>query len=216
MNRNQFLKYDLLEGAVCEGRYGLPVIPAVNEIPKKIIPFNQAMTFPVEERKDVWVHFFIDDYQFERIWNNPHRYAILLEQFAGIIQPTFSFFVNAPLCTQLINAYRNQLLAHYFTKRGINVIPVPGFGDESTFNWCFEILPQNSVLALSTISNKDERIWLEAYKEIKRRLTPTAILIYGAVPQELKDDKTIIHYANFYEILKERNKKDDERRKNTL
>ena len=61
--RNQFLRYDLLDGAVCEGRYGLPVIPAVNEIPKKIIPFNQAMTFPVEERKDVWVHFFIDDYQ---------------------------------------------------------------------------------------------------------------------------------------------------------
>lgn|SRR5574344_136850 len=206
MFRNQFLKLQLLNNSICEGRFGFPTIPATDVIPKRIIAFNKAITYPIEDRKNVYVHFFIDDYQFERIWNNPERYLLLLTQYAGIIQPTFSIYTNMPLCTQLINVYRNQTLASYYSNNGINVIPVPAFCKEESFDWCFEIIPHNSVIAMSTISNKDKELYSSAYCEIKRRLKPKAIIVYGPILNCMKEDKCIIHFQNFYEILQTKQK----------
>ena len=51
-----------------EGMYNIPSIEPTNIKPGKYIGFNYAMTADTQD--DTCVHFFIDDYQFERIWNH--------------------------------------------------------------------------------------------------------------------------------------------------
>ena len=49
----------------------MPIIKNDNYIPQDLIGFNYAKT---SKDKNVGVHFFIDDYQFERVWNAPEKY----------------------------------------------------------------------------------------------------------------------------------------------
>ena len=52
------------------GDYEMPVIGRCDMVPDRLIGFNYVKT---EKDTDCGVHFFIDDYQFERIWRNPRR-----------------------------------------------------------------------------------------------------------------------------------------------
>ena len=56
----------------CVGPYQIPVIQPVPAAEKvRWIPFNGARTDAL--RGAHGVHFFIDDYLFERCWNDPDR-----------------------------------------------------------------------------------------------------------------------------------------------
>lgn len=74
-------RHDLIAGAELVGQYGFPKLRPAQFIPRNLIPFNQAMT---ERRPDEkWVHFFVDDYQFERIWNTPGTTYAIRNQVTG-------------------------------------------------------------------------------------------------------------------------------------
>lgn len=51
------------------GKYGIPEIEPTTYNPCDFISFNYAKTCKQPEKKGV--HFFLDDYQFNRVWNNP-------------------------------------------------------------------------------------------------------------------------------------------------
>lgn len=61
----------MVEGAQFDGKYEFPFISDSGIIPEKLIPFDKAMA-----NKDYaqWVHFYIHDRDFERIWNRPNKY----------------------------------------------------------------------------------------------------------------------------------------------
>ena len=56
--------------------------------------FNFALTDKHPEGKGV--HFFIHDYQFERIWQRPVRYTEFLKKFSFCLTPTFSTYLDMP------------------------------------------------------------------------------------------------------------------------
>lgn len=79
----------------CAGPYQIPVIQPVPAAEKvRWIPFNSARTNAL--RGAHGVHFFIDDYLFERCWNDPDRYAKLLSEFRAVLSPDFSLFTDYP------------------------------------------------------------------------------------------------------------------------
>lgn len=47
------------------------------------ISFNQAKTAKDCENKVC--HFYVDDYQFDRLWANPDRYIDLLSRFKAVV-----------------------------------------------------------------------------------------------------------------------------------
>ena len=55
----------------------------------KLLPFNFAMS---NKDTDYFIHFFLQDYQFNRIWNNPSKYIEILKRYKGIIMPDFSLY----------------------------------------------------------------------------------------------------------------------------
>lgn len=73
----------------CEGLYDTPKLAPVHFDEKTDwISFNCART---DRRRDVHgVHFFVDDYIFERTWHDPRRYALLLSEFKAAMTPDFS------------------------------------------------------------------------------------------------------------------------------
>lgn len=71
------------------GVYDIPPLDPVTELPeiREWIGFNYVLSDKDPEGKAV--HFFLNDYQFERIWNQPDRYMEKLRQYVAVATPDF-------------------------------------------------------------------------------------------------------------------------------
>ena len=80
----------------------------------------------------------------------PQKYLEVVKKFKGIIAPDFSLYRDLPTPLNIYNCWRNKVLMAYYQSQGIDVIPNVSWSDETSFSWCFDGLPINSVLAVST------------------------------------------------------------------
>ena len=64
------------------GPDGMPLLAPTDIRPARLIGFNYAKSWN-EPKTGVGIHFFLDDYQFERIWNKPEEYTRLLASFGA-------------------------------------------------------------------------------------------------------------------------------------
>lgn len=173
------------------GEYDTPQIIGVDDVQvKEWIPFNYALT--CKEPQEKGVHFFLDDYQFERVWNNIDKYTEVLQRFKVVMSPDFSMFTVNPKALQIYQHFRKHFVGAYWQANGLTVIPTINWADEKSFEWCFDGEPANSVVAISTVgcmnSKANKEGFYKGYEEMKKRLYPKQILCYGTVPEELKDE----------------------------
>jgi len=89
---------ELVLGAKFSEVYEFPIVKATNFKPAKALSFNRAYK-PKECGQ--WLHFYIHDYHFERVWNNPQRYLDMFKRFDGVITPDFSVYRDMPLAMQV-------------------------------------------------------------------------------------------------------------------
>ena len=177
------------------GRYEIPQIAPEYEVPDTTwIGFNYVRG--CEDPEEHGVHFFLDDYQFQRVWAEPNRYTDRLAQFRAVLSPDFSPYANFPPAIQIYNHYRKHWLAAMWQTRGMTVIPTVTWSDSRSFDFCFTGEPICSVVALSSVSTQktDEykKWFLDGYEEMMRRLNPSHILWRGTVPPECESDRKII------------------------
>lgn len=130
------------------GFYQMPVIKACNYAPDDLIGFNYVKT-----AKDYTcgVHFFLDDYQFERIWNTPHEMIERLKPFQCCLTPDFSLYMDMPIAMKIWNVYRSRLIGQMMQDVGINVIPTLSWAEPDTFAFCFDGLEKGGAVAVSTV-----------------------------------------------------------------
>lgn len=128
------------------------------------------------------VHFFINDYKFDRIWNNPKKYISVLSRFDFVIQPDFSLYYDFPMALQIYNKYRNHWLFAYYSVYGIDMIPNISPSIPYCYDWSFLGYPEKSVVAFSDIGvirDKECRLLLQkSYDEMIKRLSPIQILYF--------------------------------------
>ena len=130
------------------------------------------------------MHFFLDDYQFERIWRQSERNIERLKNFDCVFTPDFSLYLDMPLAMKIWNVYRSRLIGQMMQDAGLEVIPTLQWADEETLKFCFDGLPQNGVYAVSTVGvMQDETarsIWTAGMNAAIEKLQPECILLYGA------------------------------------
>lgn len=144
--------------------------------------------------EDKILHFFLDDYQFERVWKEPNKYLPYLQRYKYVIAPDFSLYVDHPKAVQIFNHYRKHWCARYWQEHGVNVIPCICWSDKSSFEWCFDGTPKNSVVCISTIGGFgnhgcDKQAWLDGYHEMYRQLNPCHVILFGKEYKETKTEK---------------------------
>lgn len=174
------LEYGQFDG---EGKYDIPKLEPVTELPpiSEWIGFNYVLSDNDPTGKAV--HFFIDDYQFERIWASPQMYVDKLAQFDCILTPDFSLYMDMPMAMKIWNVYRSRLIGQIYQDRGLRVIPTVSWAEPETFTFCFDGIPSNSTISVSTIgvkrSKEATKIWTQGMDEAMKRLKPKNILVYG-------------------------------------
>ena len=184
------------------GEYGIPVLrPVQLDAHLTWIRFNHALREPQRERYGV--HFFIDDYLFQRAWHDPPRYALFLRSFPAVMTPDFSMFADYPRAVQIYNHWRKHQLGAYWQRVGMTVIPSIGWIGRDSYSWCFDGEPVGGTVAVSSVgtqkSKEGRRLFLDGYNEMMARLMPSKIIFFGDVPTECEGN--IEHHAPYYETF---------------
>ena len=198
--------YENLERRIFDGvgEYGIPQIePVTYEGGCDWIGFNYAKTCKEPEKKGV--HFFFDDYQFNRLWTDIDRYIPLLQRFRYVMSPDFSTYTDFPKTIQIYNHYRKHRVGAYLQEAGIQVIPTISWSTPDSFDWCFDGEPEGGTVAVSSVgvmnSKEETALFLAGYEEMVRRLHPETIIFYGSVPDECKGKN--VRVRAFMEKFKE-------------
>lgn len=142
--------------------------------------FNYALKETHPER--LGVHFFLHDYQFERVWNNPLRYAESLKRFKYVLSPDFSPYADLPKVLKAFNIYRNRWCARYWQEQGIIVIPTITWSDEESLQYVLVGIPKHSTIAISTMGEGRWANWKSLRSNWDRvidTLEPETVLLYG-------------------------------------
>lgn len=181
--------YDNLERRIFDGvgEYDIPEIsPVTYEGGCDWIGFNYAKSCKNPSEKGV--HFFLDDYQFCRLWTNIDRYIPMLQRFRYVMSPDFSTYTDFPKAMQIYNHYRKHWCAAYMQEAGIQVIPTISWSTSDSYGWCFDGDPECAAVAVSSVdcmnSKEKKALFLAGYEEMVRRLQPETIIFYGSVPEE--------------------------------
>ena len=180
------------------GKYNIPEIKPVTELfVKDWIGFNYVATTK-KHRETTGVQFFIDDYQFERIWNYPNRFGKLTTEFGAILTPDFSQYLDFPKAVQIFNHYRKHWCGAYWQHLGATVVPTIRWGDKESYDWCFDGEPEGGIVAVSNVGlmrDKDDRKrFMDGYNEMLVRLQPKEVLLFGHI---FDDYKGPVHYIKY-------------------
>lgn len=163
------------------GFYQMPIIRKCRSCPSKLIGFNYMLT--TEPEKGTGVHFYVDDYQFERVWNDPEMYCEKLAAFDYVLTPDFSLYLDMPMAMKIWNVYRSRLIGQICQDLGAKVIPTLSWAEEATFQFCFDGIEPGGVVSVSTIGVKQDeeatKVWTRGMDEAIKRLAPSCVLVYG-------------------------------------
>lgn len=182
----QTRNYENLQKAMYDGvgPYGIPQIQPTQLTADNWISFNYAKG--CDEPEIHGVHFFVDDYQFLRLWTNPDAYLGMLGRFQAVCTPDFSTYTDFPKAVQIFNHYRKHWCGAYWQEHGVHVIPTISWSDEDSFDWCFDGEPEGGVVAVSSVGTQNDprcrHLFEVGFDEMVRRLSPSQIIMYGEIP----------------------------------
>ena len=188
-----------------KGKLQIPIIPRFQE---KLDDFDDLLLIGFDKTHledqnylDRMVHFFLYDYRFERVWKSPDSDIEKLSRYRAVLSPDFSMYLEMAPVVQLYNVFRNRWCGAYWASKGIRVIPTVNWGNESTFDFCFEEIEKGSVVAVSTYmasehdNRGDQKEWFMAgYNEMLRRIEPEKIICYNTPFPEMQGDIVYVDY----------------------
>lgn len=169
------------------GKFKFPQLRQTNYVPDaEVLPFNYLHS---TNPRDFWYHCFVDDAQFSRIYRNPWKYIGWIKKTRGFIGTDFSMYRNDDEDNLIENCRINRSIGYALQKENVPFIPTAGFAGESTWEWCFDGLPTNSTVAVTTnCLNRDpeaHRLFVGGINALIEQISPTTIVVCGRCPDWL-------------------------------
>ena len=168
----------------------------LSENPKRIITWEEAKIIYKKEyaknhefKIDAFVCFYIDDHKFDgvrsSIWLFPGKALKILKHFTGIITPDFSTYQDFPYPIKIYNTYRMRTFGYWIGCQGLEVINNCRWGTKETYDYCYDSIPENSIVAIGTVGGSPRKLldrerFEQGFFEMINRLHPHTIIVYGS------------------------------------
>lgn len=186
-----------------ESFYGMPIMEPTQTVGDQMLRFMDWKE--VSDPENYIAHFYYDDYKFISAWREPDKYIERLKKFKAVVSPDFSLYTDFPRALQILSCYRRQWCGAFWQSQGIDVIPDVVWGDEKSFEYCFDGIPKGGTVAVSTVGVKNDKQWNDkesdmfraGYNEMLKKLEPTTILFYGSMIEGCEGN--IIRIPSYYE-----------------
>jgi hypothetical protein len=178
------------------GSFDMPFVysQVIDLIEFSLIGFDKTRHFEFSNsRRAKTVHFFLDDYKFDEVWNKPERQTNRLLRYRQVLSPDFSIYTDMPKPLQIYNIFRNRWCASVWQAAKMVVIPTISWGAEDTFEFAFDGVETGSVVAVSTVgTNRNHDAFMLGFARMCQRIEPRAVVVYGTKHQGMEDLANLI------------------------
>lgn len=186
------------------GRWGIPMLDPVDFEPTCLAAWHDPGGRATAADTGGALHFFLDDYRFERVWTRPTAVLERLESVGAALTPDFSLWRDTPLAVQLWQIYRSRWCGAWWQYNGITTIPTATWAGPDSYEFAFEGLPQGSVLAISPVGVRDQEsrdLFRSGLAELLRQTQPSRLLVYGHLPDDCAalDLPAVREYPTFWQ-----------------
>lgn len=205
--KRRFALGRFLEGGRPSGTWGiLKLNPCKTDAPPDVVlPFHKAVTLWRRGRRQLVhavVHFFEEDYFFERLWNNPVRYLDMLRHFKYVIMPDFSMRMLDRPIDQVKNLDRSHLIGHWLQHNGVNVVPSGCWCGGASYSWCFSGLPDKGTIAISMTgcmgNDMEKSAFISGLKAFFEHTHPDVVWLFGYNHNQEMEDIISSHCKYFF------------------
>lgn len=190
-----------------DNHFGIPDLKPtpLAALPQRLIAYRMRIRSAFNPG-ELGVHFWLDDYRFETVWNRPQKALQALARFKTLLTPDFSIYRDWPRAMQIWNTYRSRWCGCLWQAAGYTVIPSVSWGPPDTFDFCFIGLPHHSLLAVSGVGarfdmprQRDD--FMIGFAEMVDRLQPTAVLAYGPIPEAAHSLARVVTYPTRWQTI---------------
>ena len=143
------------------------------------------------------VHFFVDDYRFSGIYDNPERTLDKYSQYDFLLTPDFSTYSDMNLWRQLESVAKNRWVGAYWQSFGLTVVPTISWSDTTRYSFCFDGVEKHSIVAIGMIGCKHEKkAFLKGYNKMLEHIEPETIICLGSPFEEMKGNIINVDYLS--------------------
>ena len=164
------------------GRWNIPLVhkQEVDTRAVSLIACSDTRSQDNTANRKNGVHFFVDDYRFEGIYAHPERTLAKYSQYAFLLTPDFSTYADMDLWRQIESVAKNRWVGAFWQSKGLTVIPTISWSTPRSFDFCFDGVEKNGIVAVSTLGcRKSKHSFLCGYEAMLNKLSPQTIICFG-------------------------------------
>ena len=149
------------------------------------------------------VHFFVDDYRFNGIYNNPEKSLRRYSQYAFLLSPDFSTYADMNLWRQLESVAKNRWCGCYWQEQGLTVIPTISWSTPRSYEFCFDGVEKNSIIAIGMIGCKqNKKEFLRGYDYMLSKIEPETVICFGTPFDEMRGNIIPVDYRSSRKVVR--------------
>ncbi len=187
------------------GKWGIPLVrkQEFNLSNISLIACSDTRANDNEINKRNGVHFFVDDYRFDGIYDNPERSLKKLSQYAFLLTPDFSTYAEMDLWRQLESVAKNRWCGAYWQSKGLIVIPTISWSTSRSYEFCFDGVEKGSIVAIGMIGCKGNRLgFMRGYNAMLEKINPSVVICLGTPFPEMNGNIIPIDYIESRKVVR--------------
>ena len=193
--RNQFDK---------EGKWGFPIIKK-QELDIENIELISCSDVSKKDTKNLHkgVHFFVDDFRFETVYNHPEKSLERYGKYRFLLTPDYSLYAEMDPWRQIESVGKARWVGAKWQAEGKIVIPTVSWGLARTYEFCFDGIQKNSIIAIGMIGCKrNKNDFLKGYYQMLYKIEPEAIICLGTPFDEMDGNIIIVDYLKSRKVVR--------------
>lgn len=187
------------------GKWGLPLTQKQSLSTDNIVlvACSDTRANDNEENKQKGVHFFVDDYRFNGIYDNPERTLKRYSQYSFLLSPDFSTYTDMDLWRQLESVAKNRWVGAFWQSKGLTIIPTISWGLSQSYEFCFDGVEKGATVAIGMIGCKQSKLnFMRGYNEMLKRLEPEKIICFGSPFDEMQGNIVTVDYRDSRKVVR--------------
>ena len=190
---------------ITAGKWQIPLVrkQELNTSELSLVAYSDTRFNDNEENTKRGVHFFIDDYRFMGIYDNPEKSLAKLSQYAFLLTPDYSTYADMNLWRQIESVAHSRWVGAYWQSKGLIVIPTISWSDARSYSFCFEGVEQNAIVAIGMIGCKSNRIaFMRGYNAMLKKLSPKCIICFGKPFDDMAGNIVVVDYLSSRKVVR--------------
>lgn len=163
-----------------EGKWGFPVIKK-QELSLENLDLISCSDVSKKDTKNLYkgVHFFVDDYRFESLYKNLEKALERYGKYKFLLTPDYSLYAEMNPWRQIESVGKARWVGAKWQSCGKIVIPTVSWALTRSYEFCFDGIERNCIVAIGMIGCKREKVnFLRGYDQINNLRNILKELLY--------------------------------------